>query len=65
MYYLTNKDSFIAGLKPYRSAIQTISTIATKEGVLQLWAGFFPYYLRCGGHTVFMFMSVEWLRRML
>jgi len=47
----------------YRSAIQTITTIAKSEGVLRLWAGFPPYYLRCGGHTVFMFMSVEWLRK--
>ena len=32
-------------------------------GILKLWSGFPPYYLRCGGHTVLMFMSVEWLRK--
>jgi solute carrier family 25 (mitochondrial oxoglutarate transporter), member 11 len=52
------------GIPPYRSAVQTITTIAVKEGTLKLWSGFPPYYLRCGGHTVFMFMSVEWLRKM-
>lgn len=50
------------GVMPYRSAIQTITTIMRQEGLLTLWAGFPPYYLRCGGHTVVMFMSVEWLR---
>ena len=25
--------------------------------------GFPPYYIRCGGHTVLMFMSVAWLRK--
>lgn len=52
----------ISGVNPYRSALQTITTIAKQEGALRLWSGFPPYYLRCGGHTVFMFMSVEWLR---
>jgi solute carrier family 25 (mitochondrial oxoglutarate transporter), member 11 len=49
----------------YKSALQTMSLVVKKEGVLNLWTGFFPYYLRCGGHTVFMFMSVEWLRGLI
>ena len=28
--------------------------VARNEGVLALWKGFLPYYLRCGGHTVLM-----------
>jgi len=52
----------LTGVKPYTSTIQTITSIATKEGIFTLWRGFPPYYLRCGGHTVFMFMTVEWLR---
>lgn len=52
----------VTGVNPYRTAMQTITTIARQEGALRLWTGFPPYYLRCGGHTVFMFMSVEWLR---
>ncbi len=35
---------------------------AAADGALSLWSGFMPYYLRCGGHTVVMFISVEWLR---
>lgn len=50
------------GILPYRSTFQTLKHIVQKEGILALWAGFPPYYIRCGGHTVFMFMSVEWLR---
>lgn len=50
------------GERMYRTAVQSIRLIASKEGALQLWSGFPPYYLRCGGHTVLMFMSVEWLR---
>jgi hypothetical protein len=45
----------ITNVKPYRTAVQTVATIARQEGVLSLWAGFSPYYLRCGGHTVAMF----------
>mmetsp|Transcript_43905 Transcript_43905/g.171593 ORF Transcript_43905/g.171593 Transcript_43905/m.171593 type:complete len:305 (-) Transcript_43905:1199-2113(-) len=47
----------------YRATGQTIRTIASKEGVLALWSGFLPYYGRCGGHTVSMFIFVEELRR--
>ncbi len=46
------KPDPVTGVMPYRSAMQTITSIASKEGLLRLWAGFPPYYLRCGGHTV-------------
>eukprot|EP00301_Raphidiophrys_heterophryoidea_P002364 c11099_g1_i1.p1 GENE.c11099_g1_i1~~c11099_g1_i1.p1 ORF type:complete len:298 (+),score=78.08 c11099_g1_i1:100-993(+) len=46
----------------YTGVFQTIRMIAAKEGVLALWEGFLPYYLRCGGHTVAMFIAVEQLR---
>jgi len=48
---------------PYRSTVQTVTSIVKAEGVLGLYSGFPPYYLRCGGHTVIMFMSVAWLRK--
>ena len=38
-----------AGMLPYKSTVQTVSTIARTEGVLALWNGFWPYYGRCGG----------------
>lgn len=55
------KPDPVTGLRPYTGAIQTIRKVAS-EGVLRLWTGFAPYYLRCGGHTVAMFISLEWLR---
>jgi solute carrier family 25 oxoglutarate transporter 11 len=57
------KPDPVTKVLPYRSAMQTITTIAKTEGVLTLWNGFPPYYIRCGGHTVLMFMSVAWLRK--
>lgn len=52
----------VTGVRPYTGAVQTMRSIISKEGVLRLWAGFPPYFIRCGGHTVTMFLSVEWLR---
>ena len=52
-----------AGKLMYRNTIQTITTVAKADGVLALWNGFLPYYLRCGGHTVSMFVVVEYLRK--
>eukprot|EP01064_Diplonema_japonicum_P008478 TRINITY_DN15943_c0_g1_i1.p1 TRINITY_DN15943_c0_g1~~TRINITY_DN15943_c0_g1_i1.p1 ORF type:complete len:334 (+),score=83.79 TRINITY_DN15943_c0_g1_i1:87-1004(+) len=51
-----------SGVLPYRSAIQTMTTVARSEGTLALWNGYLPYYGRCGGHTVGMFILVEQLR---
>ena len=50
------------GKLPYTSTAQTVSTVARAEGVLALWNGFLPYYGRCGGHTVTMFIAVDQLR---
>lgn len=54
----------VTGERLYKNAFQTMSHIVKNEGVLRLWAGFPPYYLRCGGHTVMMFLAVEWLRKL-
>ncbi len=51
-----------AGKLPYNSTVQTISSVARAEGPLALWNGFLPYYGRCGGHTVTMFIAVDQLR---
>ena len=48
----------------YKSTIQTCSVIVKREGLFSLWNGFPPYYIRCGGHTVTMFLAVDWLRSM-
>ncbi len=50
------------GVLKYRSAFQTIATVAKENGTMALWNGFTPYYCRCGGHTVAMFVLVEMLR---
>ncbi|KNC86198.1 hypothetical protein SARC_01675 [Sphaeroforma arctica JP610] len=47
----------------YTGTIQTISSVAKAEGALSLWGGFLPYFGRCGGHTVAMFVFVEALRK--
>jgi solute carrier family 25 oxoglutarate transporter 11 len=47
------------------STLSVIKHVVGKECVLALWNGFFPYYLRCGGHTTSMFVIVEWLRKSL
>ena len=58
------KPDPVTGIKPYTGALQTMRAVAAKEGVLGgLYTGFPPYYLRCGGHTVCMFVAVEWFRK--
>lgn len=52
------------GELPYRGTFQTIRKVASQEGVLALFNGFLPYYVRCGGHTVCMFIAVQVLRDM-
>ena len=34
------------------------------EGPMALWGGFAPYYIRCGGNTVVMFVSIEQVPRL-
>jgi len=50
------------GILPYRGVVQTLKKVSVDEGFLALYNGFFPYYLRCGGHTVCMFVIVQMLR---
>ena len=52
----------VTGKLPYTSIIQTVKTISAKEGFFALYNGFTPYYVRCGGHTVAMFIFVQMLR---
>jgi len=52
------------GKLPYRGTMQTIQTVAGAEGAFALYNGFFPYFLRCGGHTVLMFFAVEQMQQM-
>lgn len=42
--------------------LQTIRKVAAADGLFSLWNGFLPYYGRCGGHTVTMFVFVDQIR---
>jgi len=46
----------------YTGTLQTIRSVTAKEGFLALYNGFLPYYIRCGGHTICMFVCVQMLR---
>jgi solute carrier family 25 (mitochondrial oxoglutarate transporter), member 11 len=50
------------GKLPYKSIVQTLTKVSADEGFMALYNGFFPYYLRCGGHTVAMFIFVQLMR---
>lgn len=50
------------GKLPYTSTLQLMKAVTKKEGFLTLYNGFLPYYARCGGHTVSMFIIVQLLR---
>lgn len=50
------------GKLPYTGTLQLMKTVSANEGFLALYNGFLPYYMRCGGHTVAMFIAVEMLR---
>mmetsp|Transcript_19950 Transcript_19950/g.28384 ORF Transcript_19950/g.28384 Transcript_19950/m.28384 type:complete len:301 (-) Transcript_19950:177-1079(-) len=51
-----------SGTLKYRSTLQTMRTVTATEGFGALYNGFLPYYIRCGGHTVTMFVCVQVLR---
>eukprot|EP00968_Pinguiococcus_pyrenoidosus_P000655 scaffold40_cov305-Pinguiococcus_pyrenoidosus.AAC.26 len=50
------------GTLQYRSTLGTLTRIFRAEGLGGLYSGFAPYYGRCGGHTVLMFVFVENIR---
>jgi len=52
------------GKMPYRGMIDALTKIPAKEGALALWKGFPPYFLRSGGHTIFMFLFKEQYNKM-
>jgi solute carrier family 25 oxoglutarate transporter 11 len=52
----------LTGKFSYTGTLQTIRSVTAKEGFFALYNGFFPYYIRCGGHTVCMFVAVQVLR---
>lgn len=51
------------GLLPYRSTLQTMTSVTKSEGASALYNGFAPYCLRCCGHTILMFFAVEEMQK--
>jgi solute carrier family 25 oxoglutarate transporter 11 len=58
----SQKPDKVTGKLPYTSTLQTLRTVAANEGFLALYNGFLPYYVRCGGHTIAMFITVQMMR---
>ncbi|EEC51781.1 predicted protein [Phaeodactylum tricornutum CCAP 1055/1] len=58
----SQKADKITGKLPYKTILQTLRKVSADEGFLALYNGFLPYYIRCGGHTVSMFIIVQILR---
>jgi solute carrier family 25 oxoglutarate transporter 11 len=51
------------GEYPYTSALDCIRKVVKHEGVLSLWKGFTPYFLRLGPHTILAFIFLEQLNK--
>jgi len=47
----------------YKTTFQSLKHVIKNEGFLAFYNGYLPYYGRCGGHTVSMFIFVEQLRK--
>ena len=60
----SQKADPVTGKLPYKTVVQTLRKVSVDEGFMALYNGFFPYYIRCGGHTVSMFVIVQILRDM-
>lgn len=56
---IQNMKPDASGAMPYSGMVDALMKIPSKEGVLALWKGFPPYFLRSGGHTVGMFLFKE------
>jgi|UniRef100_A0A7S4LEC9 solute carrier family 25 oxoglutarate transporter 11 len=61
---MQNQKPGADGKLPYTGTFQTMTSIIKQEGATSLWKGFLPYFGRCGGHTVFMFIFVEQYKRL-
>lgn len=45
----------------YSGTLDVLTKVVRREGVLALWAGFVPYFLRLGPHTIITFLIMEQL----
>lgn len=54
-------QKYVNGVPEYKNALEVLVRVVKEEGVLRLWKGFTPYFLRLGPHTVFTFLILEQL----
>jgi len=52
------------GTVVYKNSIDVLMKTVKNDGVLRLWRGFTPYFLKVGPHTVFTFLIFEQCRNM-
>uniref|UniRef100_A0A6B2LC93 Mitochondrial 2-oxoglutarate/malate carrier protein n=1 Tax=Arcella intermedia TaxID=1963864 RepID=A0A6B2LC93_9EUKA len=55
----------VDGVYPYTGTFDCARKVIEKEGILALWKGFTPYFLRLGPHTIITFVVLEQLKRRL
>ena len=58
------QNQHVGGVK-YRNLAQTVVVVSKEEGLFALWKGFWPYFSRCAGHTVAMFLVLEQVRKLI
>eukprot|EP00871_Galdieria_phlegrea_P002714 jgi/Galph1/3443/GphlegSOOS_G2072.1 len=56
---LQNMEVYQDGSRPYRGMLDCIFKTIRHEGILSLWKGFIPYFLRLGPQTIFTFIFLE------
>jgi len=61
---IQNMKADASGKMPYSGMMDCLLKIPRQEGFLALWKGFPPYFLRSGGHTIFMFLFKEQYSKM-
>lgn len=58
----SQKADPVTGKLPYTGTLQTLKSVMATDGFMAFYNGFLPYYIRCGGHTVTMFIFVQLIR---
>lgn len=52
----------VNGVPEYTGMVDALVKTVRKEGVLSLWKGFTPYFLRLGPHTILTFLALEQMK---
>jgi solute carrier family 25 (mitochondrial oxoglutarate transporter), member 11 len=54
--------SVVNGVPEYTGMLDAMTQVVRKEGILSLWKGFTPYFLRLGPHTILTFVCLEQMK---